>query len=242
LGDFEKAKEWYTEFQRQHAPGPWRDAAAGELWLMSRTGLPPKQVLYCRQTPTRPYLDGVLDDECWQGMQPVLMQNASGDTSKECPTEAWLAYDKDFLYLALCCRHPADRYVEPAKVRPRDADLRSYDRVSLLLDVDRDYSTYFRFQVDQRGCVCEDCWGDLTWNPTWFVSIHSEKECWSIEAAIPMVELTGDAITTGRAWACNLVRVIPGRGVQAWSSPADVQPRPEGMGLLIFGPEAKPKR
>ena len=49
----------------------------------------------------------------------------------------------------------------------------------------------------------------------------------------------GDAVTIGKAWACNIVRTLPGRGVQAWSTPADVKPRPEGMGLLIFTQEQK---
>src|SRR5205814_5119479 len=93
------------------------------------------------------------------------------------------------------------------------------------------------FQVDQRGCVCDDCWGDLSWNPRWYVAIHSEKDSWQIEAAIPLLELSSDRITPGRAWACNVVRTLPGRGVQAWSLPADVQPRPEGMGLLMFAQE-----
>jgi hypothetical protein len=38
----------------------------------------------------------------------------------------------------------------------------------------------------------------------------------------------------GTAWACNVVRVLPGRGVQALAQPADVEPLPEGMGLLLF--------
>jgi hypothetical protein len=73
------------------------------------------------------------------------------------------------------------------------------------------------------------------------VAIYSEPTRWQIEAAIPLVELTGDPVTVGKAWACNIVRVIPGRGVQALSTPADVEPRPEGMGLLIFtdGPSGK---
>jgi hypothetical protein len=145
-----------------------------------------------------------------------------------------MAYDKDFLYVGLRCRHPADRYVAPVKVRTHNADLRPYDRVSLLLDLDRDYSTYFKLEVDQRGCICDDCWGDQTWDPRWYVAIHSERDCWQIEAAIPLIELTGDAVTFGRTWACNVVRVLPGRGVQAWSLPAGVEPRPEGMGLLMF--------
>jgi hypothetical protein len=67
--------------------------------------------------------------------------------------------------------------------------------------------------------------------------VHSEPTCWVIEAAIPLVALTSDGITSGKAWACNVVRVVPGRGVQAWSLPAEVPEetlRPEGMGLLIF--------
>jgi hypothetical protein len=163
-----------------------------------------------------------------------VLRNAIGDTAKDYPTEVWLAHDADFLYLALRCRHPADRYVPPVPVRSRDADLRNYDRVSLLLDLDRDYSTYFHLQVDQRGCVCDDCWGDLSWDPRWFVAVNSDRTGWQVEAAIPLAELTGDPITPGHAWACNVVRVLPGRGVQAFSVPADVQPRPEGMGLLIF--------
>jgi hypothetical protein len=164
----------------------------------------------------------------------MVLRNAAGDTVKDYPTEAWLAYDDEFLYLALRCRHPRGRYVAPMKVRKRDEDLRAYDRVSLLLDLDRDYSTYFDFQVDQRGCLAEDCWGDKTWNPRWFVAVRSGETCWQIEAAIPLIELTGNQIPVGTAWACNVVRIIPGRGVQAWSVPAGVEPRPEGMGLLIF--------
>jgi hypothetical protein len=164
-----------------------------------------------------------------------VLKNAVGETTTEYPTEAWVAYDREYLYLALRCRHPEGRRVPPVKVRPRDADLRPYDRVSLLLDLDRDYSTYFHLEVDQRGCVCEDCWGDRTWDPRWFVAVHSDQTSWQIEAAIPLTELTGDVVTVNRAWAFNVVRVVPGRGVQAYSVPADVQPRPEGMGLLLFG-------
>ena len=43
-------------------------------------------------------------------------------------------------------------------------------------------------------------------------------------------------------WALNAVRVVPGKGVQAWSAPADVTPRPEGMGLLLFMSEAAAKK
>jgi hypothetical protein len=265
LGDFATARKWYAQFSSRQPPGPWRDAALAELWLLQRSGPAPKAVAFCRQTNTRPFLDGLLEDSCWQGIKPLVLRptaernpspsqetgernpdprpGAREDTAADFPTEVFLTYDREFLYLALRCRHPVDRYVPPEKIRSRDADLRAFDRVHLLVDLDRDYGSYFHFQVDQRGCVFEECCQgntrDRTWNPRWFVACHSQKDSWQIEAAIPLAELTGDPVTIGKAWAFNLVRVIPGRGVQAFSLPADAEPRPEGMGLLLFGPEER---
>jgi photosystem II stability/assembly factor-like uncharacterized protein/tetratricopeptide (TPR) repeat protein len=242
LGDFEAAKKWYSEFAGRQPDGPWRSAALAELWLMNRTGHPPKPVASCRLAEERPFLDGKLDDACWQGGQVLRLQNATGETAKEYPTEVRLAYDKDFLYVAARCFHPADRRIPTVKGRSRDADLHAHDRVSLLLDLDRDYSTAFHLQIDQRGCVAEDCWGDKSWDPRWFVAVQSEPTCWVIEAAIPLAALTGDNVTPGRAWACNVVRTLPGRGVQAWSLPAEAPeeaPRLEGMGLLMFAASDK---
>jgi photosystem II stability/assembly factor-like uncharacterized protein len=249
LGDVETTRNWYAKFSSRQPEGPWRDAALAELWLLNRTGTPPKPVAQCRQTDTRPFLDGKLDDKCWQGVKPLVLRGAGprdreGDPKKrtwadDYPTEVYLTYDKEYLYLGLVCRQPKDKYVPPVKPRPRDADVRPFDHVSLLLDVDRDYSTYYHLQIDQRGCTCEDCWGDLSWNPKWFVAVHSEPGVWQIEAAIPFAELTADPVTLGKTWACNVVRVVPGEGVQAFSLPADAQPRPEGMGLLTFTPDQR---
>jgi hypothetical protein len=249
LGDVDAARKWYAQFSSRQPEGPWRDAALAELWLVNRSGPPPKPVVQCRQAGARPFLDGKLDDRCWQDVKPLVLRSADprdrdGDPKKhrwtdDYPTEVYLTYDKDYLYLGLVCRQPKDKYVAPVKPRPRDADLRPFDRVSILLDVDRDYSTYYHLQIDQRGCTCEDCWGDLTWNPKWFVAVQSEPGVWQIEAAIPFAELTGEPVTLGKTWACNVARVVPGQGVQAFSLPADAQPRPEGMGLLTFVPDQR---
>lgn len=248
LGDFDGARQWYQRLASGQAVGPWKDAADAEGWIMRRTPTAPKFFAYCKQTTARPVLDGSLDDACWQGLKPIAFKSAVGDTSKQYPTEAWFAWDRDFLYLALRCQHPANQQVPPVRVRTRDAALQPYDRMSLLLDLDRDYSSWFHLQVDQRGCLREECWlgreggTDPSWNPRWFVAVRSEATSWQIEAAIPLTELTGEAIMVGQVWTFNLVRVLPGRGVQACSLPADVQPRPEGMGLLVFTADELPKK
>jgi hypothetical protein len=233
-GDPKGPAEWFDKFQTYVKDGPWHDAAQAESWLAGRTKEPPKQFARCRLTDVRPYLDGEFDDRCWQAMKPITLDNAVGDTAKQYMTQAAFAYDQEFLYIALKCSHPKGKQVAPVKVRPRDADVEPFDRVSILLDIDRDYATYYRLEIDQRGCVREDCWGDVSWNPKWFVAIKSTDEAWQIEAAIPVGELTGERIAVNSAWAFNVVRILPGQGVQSWSQPADVQPRPEGMSLLIF--------
>jgi photosystem II stability/assembly factor-like uncharacterized protein len=242
LGDFESPLKWYREFAARQVESPWRSAALAELWLANRTGPPPRRALVCRPTDKRPYLDGKLDDPCWEGVQPVKLVNAAGDTLGRFPTEVRLAYDEEFLYVAVRCGHPEGLGEAPAPIRTRDADLRGHDRISLVLDLDRDYSTWYHLQIDARGCVAEDCWGDRTWNPRWFAAIHREPGAWTAEIAIPLVALSGDRVSSGRAWAANVVRVLPGQGVQAWSLPAEAPEeaiRPEGMGLLLFAPEVR---
>lgn len=203
---------------------------------------PPKPTGLCLITETRPLLDGKLDDPCWQAAKAVPLATAAVASGKAddaaafaagYKTEAKFAHDERFLYVAVSCAHPAGKAVPPVAKRDRDADLTGHDRLDLLLDLDRDYQTYYRFQVDHRGCLAEDCWGDRTWNPKYFVAFHPSETGWTCEFAIPLVELTGER-TAGRAWAVNVSRVVPGVGVQTWSGPPSADPRPEGMGLLQF--------
>jgi photosystem II stability/assembly factor-like uncharacterized protein len=234
LGDAAGPQRWLGVFKNHVGRGPWHDVAAAELWLTQRDTAPPRRLAICRLTEQRPHLDGVFDDACWKGQKPLVFEDAAGATAQTHPTEALFAHDQEFLYVALKCRHPEGRHLPKATSRERDAELTPYDRVSILLDLDRDYATFFRLEVDQRGCVRDDCCGDLTWNPKWYVACNTDAVSWHIEAAIPLGELTGQPITLGSAWACNLVRTIPGHGVQAYSLPADVTPRPDGMCLLLF--------
>jgi len=118
--------------------------------------------------------------------------------------------------------------------RPRDADLESHDRLELLIDLDRDYATYFRLAVDHRGWTAESCWGDRSWNPQWFVAVSSQPKSWSIEAAIPLRELTGATPGAKTAWAIGLQRIVPGVGFQSWTAPASADIQPQGFGYLLF--------
>ncbi len=236
LGDIEGARKGFALVASRQPDGPWKTAAQAELWLLDRTGESPRPQLASRLTERRPILDGKLDDPCWEAAQPAKLRTATGDVAAY-PTEVRVAHDAQHLYVAVKCTHPTGKAMGPTLPRQHDQDLRPYDRVSLILDLDRDYATAFHLQVDQRGCVADDCWGDRAWNPRWFVARHHDDTSWTVELAIPLEGLTGEGIHQGTIWACNVVRTTPGVGVQALSLPAEAPEealRPEGLGLLLF--------
>jgi photosystem II stability/assembly factor-like uncharacterized protein len=213
----------------------WRDCLAAELWLQNRAKVPvqPKPFALCPKVANKPYLDGKLDDDCWKELKPIETKATAGEL-KGYATKAYFVYDDEFLYFAVDCTHPDGKALPKAETRRRDDDLRGKDRVDILLDVDRDYQTYYRLQVDQRGCVAEDCWGDRGWNPKWFVAAEPTPTGWTAEIAVPRSELAGGALKAGTTWGMNVTRVVPGSGCQTWSGPPSATPRAEGLGLMQF--------
>lgn len=238
---------------------PWRDCVLLESWLLTRGGgaQPPKPVAACRHA-VRPNLDGLLDDACWKNAIAMPLSSVAGELGPEfggresiehklkkgdspeaneainSTSRAMFAFDDEYLYMAVVCKHPAGMKKEKVESRRHDMNLQANDRVSIMIDLDRDYQTYYRLEVDQRGAVSDDCWGDKSWSPKWFVSSKQDETGWVVEAAIPLSELTGEVVAPGKMWAVNVVRTIPGKGLQAWSTPAGATPRPEGMGLMTF--------
>jgi photosystem II stability/assembly factor-like uncharacterized protein len=234
LGDTDAGKGYFRKLLVERANNdPWRMAARQELWVTDRVGQPPRFAATCRKTAKRPHLDALFDDECWTDL-PGIRATSIGGSLDNYSTTARFAYDDEYLYIALECQHPEAVFRAKVEHRNRDAEVAPYDHVEILFDMDRNYATYYRFRIDQRGALAEDCWGDASWNPRWYVAFKSSPEGYAAEIAIHLHDLTGDAIPHGKAWALNLVRIVPGAWVLAAATPADVVPRPEGCGLLLF--------
>jgi hypothetical protein len=220
------------------ARGIWSQNAAAEHWLVQPNENPPKRICSVVTALSKPRLDGRLDDPMWQVAKSVSLKSSKNDDAAY-PAAAVLAFDEEFLYVAVSCRKAAgvDYNVNAnADNSPRkaDGDLASRDRVMILLDVDRDYTSYWSLTVDHRGWPAESCFGDRTWNPQWFIAAGGNAEYWTIEAAIPLAELAPKKPQVRDVWAIGIQRVIPGLGLQSLSTPATVEPLPEGFGLMVF--------
>lgn len=229
-----EADRYFLNLRNAGARDVWWTCADGERWLADpRSSLPPKNV-WPVQRASKPYLDGKLDDAVWQAARKVPLVSPLRDDA-EWPAIAMLAYDDGFLYLAASCRRPkAVELAAESQERPRDADLAQQDRVEFCFDLDRDFVTSYRFTVDHRGWTAERCWNDRAWNPNWFVAAKPDAEGWTIEAAVPLEEITGQFPAPRNVWAVGVQRIVPGVGFQSFSQPAAVELQPEGFGYLLF--------
>ena len=228
------ADRLYHLLTTQASDQNWWAAAQAENWLTHRRNVAPKPTVICFQAEGKPFLDGRLNDPCWQAARPAKLVTDVADDNPW-PAEVMFSGDDQYLYVAVRCRKAAAAtYTKMVQPRSRDADLSQHDRVDLWLDIDRDYQTYYRLTVDYRGGTGEVCWGDRSWNPRWFVASAEDQQSWIVEAAIPWDQLTGRRPGAQDAWALAVQRVIPGVGFQSWTQPASVAVPGERCGLLLF--------
>jgi hypothetical protein len=236
--------------------------ASAELWVTQPVDEMPKNLGYCTWATIRPRLDGVLGDECWVEARELLLspgdrssQQLNADpiiVNKAAYPSVMLSHDDQFLYIAatlprdskskFLSRVEAERgNLSSANTQPtvqfegrtHDADLTGFDRLEISLDTDRDYSTAYEIEIDERGQVRESCWEDTTWNPEMWVHVDSEPTRWRIEMAIPFNALGPSAPKRQAAWAVSIVRTIPATGWQAWPKSA-VDGHGESKGLVQF--------
>jgi hypothetical protein len=164
-----------------------------------------------------------------RAVEPVTQSTASPNG------EVRLAYDNEHLYLAIRCpKVSGGEYGPHAEARPRDADLTQHDRVELQLDVDRDFATAYELTVDHRGWCRDACWDDAHWNPSWYIAAAEDETAWSVEAAVPLGELTENRPAAKHVWAISARRTIPRVGYESWAGPPILDDSPDQFGLLLF--------
>jgi hypothetical protein len=233
-GQPRSAERWLQSLAASGDANIWTQNAAAELWLFRPNENCPKKLCSVVSAPQKPRLDGRLDDPVWQMAKPVSLVSVS-PAPGDLPAVVAMTYDDEYLYVAISCQKAAGGdYSASTATRIPDADMSQHDRVTILLDIDRDYATYWSLTVDHRGWPAESCYGDKSWNPEWFVATGGDEQFWTIEAALPLAELTPNRPKVRDVWTVGLQRVIPRVGFQAFSTPAAAEVVPAGMGLLVF--------
>jgi photosystem II stability/assembly factor-like uncharacterized protein len=186
-------------------------------------------------TPTKPryrleeFFDGKrFSSGCSRAKESIL-------ESKNFGTRAMFMYDSHHLYIGIRCPKVTG-FTYPAiaeRARLRDSNISDQDRVEILLDVDRDYSSYYSWVVDSRGWAVDSYFGDKTWNSDCYIARNEDKDAWYIEMAISLDTLSGNLPMSKTAWGIGIRRIVPGVGVECWNAENSLNLN-EGLGFLIF--------
>lgn len=215
----------------------WSDVFRREIWLTQHDPEVPEGIISCFSTRSKPILDGVLSDDCWQDVREwTLSHRSTSDMPEDRLPMMMMAYDDEYLYLAASVPRLAGQSNDPPHLsgRTHDADLRRHDRLTFLLDTDRDYQTWYEFHVDQRGWTAESFWHGDQYDPQWFVAADGDETQWRIELAIPWGELTAKPPTPGTAWGFTVQRTAPTVGKHTWTPVSNATPAGASLGIVRF--------
>jgi photosystem II stability/assembly factor-like uncharacterized protein len=210
------------------------DAALAAAEIAGR--LPEKSVT-CQTATKRLFIDGLLSDDCWQAAAEIPLSTSAQPLAGTAPHAfVMLSRDAQCLYFAASVPRVAGVPKDGPMTlgRKHDQDLSAYDRISLFFDVDRDGTTWYEIDIDQRGCVAESCCDDRRWNPRIAVVAEGDSERWRIEGVIPFDEMVAQPPRAGDTWGLAVIRTAPAVKQEAWNPPASTRPRPESFGLLRF--------
>ena len=158
-------------------------------------------------TDQPPKIDGTLDDTCWKDAAKIGDFHILGSDQKSAAaTTAWLAYDQDWLYLAVRCQdEPGKTIVAQRKGRGTGAN---WDD-SIEVFVGYAPSEYYHFVLGAGGAKYEQkVLGErkyLDWQVPWPSATKVERSVWTAELAIPLYAL-GDGKLPANPLVFNLTR------------------------------------
>lgn len=243
--------EPFTSLSAMYSGTLWSKRAQAELWLarFSQQNDPPEQncpigSISVPYTETRPYIDGLCEEEAWLDCgTPTFLSHLPGDTGPAVSakgslllgTQVMFMHDEEYLYIAARApKNPEFTYKEDnGAPRSRDADISNEDRIEFLFDLDRDYSSFYRFSVDHRGWATEYCGNDKQWDPGIVIARSSDENFWTIELAIEKRTINKIQDEEIPVWGVGIRRIVPGLGIECWNEESALG-LDEGFGLMLF--------
>ena len=175
----------------------------------------------------RPHLDGKPEPELWT--QAMTMRLSTAWTDQTDTSIVRICRDQEFLFLHISSpRSRTSELAASATLGPksggskkgltgletktkRDSMDARLEHVSLKIDIDRDYATWFEFAWDIQGGLLDRCNDVPVWDPQWYIAFAPSDEAWNAELAIPISELLSESSVPWEQlpWALSIQRERP---------------------------------
>ncbi|MGB4705216.1 MAG: DUF5916 domain-containing protein [Candidatus Saccharicenans sp.] len=160
------------------------------------------KVLEIKRTENPPRIDGILDDVCWQNLEPVSgfiqYDPINGAPASE-ETYVWACYDDKYLYFAFLLKDSQPDKIW-AELTPRN-EFENNDSIQIILDTYNDQRTSISFTVNARGVQKNSV------ETIWTSGARIRDDGWSAEMAIPFKSLRFSPASE-QVWGINFRRYI----------------------------------
>jgi hypothetical protein len=187
-------------------------------------------------TAEAPKIDGRLDEALWKRAADVDRLIPIDLVSKaSVPTEAWLAWDAENLYLAV---RATETDIANLRVQDRERDeaVHRDASIELFLDTNLDRKTFYQFVVNANGSVADGMTDDAgfhrDWNGQFSAATGRAGDAWTLEVAVPWKTLGIAAPKAGDKMGLELCRNAA--GVLQWAPTAAGNHVPDMFGTVEF--------
>ncbi|MFW6437962.1 MAG: beta-N-acetylglucosaminidase domain-containing protein [Armatimonadota bacterium] len=160
-----------------------------------------------------PEIDGTLDDAAWEVATEIgpLVRHDSGEPLGEYfGTEVRVAHDGETLYVACRCQHEGVQLHSHENAGIRDgAIFFNSDTIELFIGPDADEAVYYHLAVDHTNTKYDERRPSpgADWDGGWQSAVEKTDDAWTLEMAIPLLELgADDPLTT--PWRLNICRAF----------------------------------
>jgi hypothetical protein len=179
------------------------------------------------RTTEAPTIDGIIDDQCWQEIEPVTgFFQYDPDNGARATEETFvrIAYDQKYIYFAMLMKDSEPDKIW-AELTPRN-QFWSNDSIEIILDTYNDQRTSIRFTVNPRGVQKN------SQETIWKSGAKMRTDGWSAEIAIPFKSLRFST-QEEQIWGINFERYISRkRELSFWTHVKRDKPRLQQMGKI----------
>ena len=146
-----------------------------------------EQVIEATAAAVAPVIDGQLDDDAWQQVEPIdHFVDVQGDTWPTRRTEVRVVYKDETLFIAALVEAPEGLTQQGYEGRDNSRAIRD-DHVRIHIGVG---DTAFTFLVNARGSLLDARGEDTDWNSSVQAATAANHGGWQAEFAIPIGELS----------------------------------------------------
>ena len=208
------------------------DAAAQESSDLEIGLGPPIQLLRVDHDDLRIEIDGHIDEQIWQQIQPIdKMKVTKPDTLADVPykTNMRVFYTERGIYVSFDMEQPQDTIIE--RFVARDEFHVSRDRIDFTLDTSGDgrYGYWMGLSVGDSqmdGTILPERQYGLTWDGAWYGATQRTDKGWSAEFYIPWSQMAMPKAGSSRRIGIRSSRFLSSLN-ETWGWPAltETQPR-----------------